>query len=142
MLTCYSLPDATLAKLLRSVGLDYLLRRGSADDASVAWDSMLSEGEKQRIAIARALFHRPRALFLDESTSALDPAAEAAAYEALRAVPDMAIISVAHRPAVVGFHTSQLVLEPAAASADVACTWRITAVGSHLMPPQPSAAPA
>ena len=44
----------------------------------------LSGGERQRIAIARALVRRPRILILDDATSAVDPAIEAAITAAMR----------------------------------------------------------
>ena len=62
---------------------------------------MLSVGEQQRIAFARILLTKPRAVFLDESTSALDEGLELTLYELVRAeLPDMILVSVSHRATV------------------------------------------
>ena len=62
------------------------------------WSMILSGGEQQRLAFARALLYRPDWLFLDEATSALDEAAEQRMYELLRErLPDATVLSIAHR---------------------------------------------
>lgn len=61
--------------------------------------SRLSGGQRQRVAIARALVRRPRLLLLDESTSALDAASEAALQEGLDAVvrAGTTVLAITHR---------------------------------------------
>jgi len=59
---------------------------------------MISGGERQRIALARALLRRPRLLVLDEATSAIDSGSERAIFENLRNLKDRpTIIVIAHR---------------------------------------------
>ena len=83
-------------------------------DESAHWQQLLSGGEQQRLAIARALLNRPDYLFLDEATSALDEESEAWLYQLLRErLPSAAIVSIAHRPAVAGYHEHRLQLVPA-----------------------------
>lgn len=61
----------------------------------------LSAGERQRIALARALLRRPSVLILDEPTAALDGATEARIAEGLRAaLPGATIIVITHKPAL------------------------------------------
>jgi ATP-binding cassette, subfamily B, bacterial len=60
---------------------------------------LLSGGEKQRIAIARALLHDPSVLILDEATSAMDLVTENLVLSALENSPrKRTIIYIAHRP--------------------------------------------
>lgn len=56
----------------------------------------LSDGERQRIALARAVFRRPRILILDEATSGVDSKTESQIYERLREL-GVTLIVVAHR---------------------------------------------
>ncbi|MGN0634130.1 MAG: ABC transporter ATP-binding protein [Oscillospiraceae bacterium] len=62
----------------------------------------LSEGQTQRIAIARAVFSEHPILLLDESTSALDESTEKRLLENLRSMTDKTVIIVTHRPAALG----------------------------------------
>ncbi|KAJ8000102.1 hypothetical protein DPEC_G00201360 [Dallia pectoralis] len=59
--------------------------------------NQLSGGEKQRIAIARALIREPQVLILDEVTSALDTESEHMVQEALASCPSQTVLVIAHR---------------------------------------------
>ena len=61
----------------------------------------LSEGQMQRLAIARALFSESPILLLDEATSALDVDTEKRLLENLRQLTDKTVVIVTHRPAVL-----------------------------------------
>ena len=59
----------------------------------------ISGGQKQRLALARALVGKPRVLILDDCTSALDARTEGRLWERLHEVmPDMTAILIPHRP--------------------------------------------
>ncbi|HSR56641.1 MAG TPA: ABC transporter ATP-binding protein, partial [Candidatus Binataceae bacterium] len=59
----------------------------------------LSVGQKQRIAIARALIRKPDVLILDEPTAPLDPGSEANLMRTLREISrERIVVLVAHRP--------------------------------------------
>lgn len=74
---------------------------------------ILSPGELQRLAFARILLARPDWVFLDESTSNLDAASEAALYALLRQVcPGMTVVSITHRQSVVDMHANRIDLTP------------------------------
>lgn len=61
----------------------------------------LSEGQMQRIAVARAVFSDSPVLLLDEATSALDENTEKRLLENFRQMTDKTVIIVTHRPAAL-----------------------------------------
>ncbi|MBQ8731181.1 MAG: ABC transporter ATP-binding protein [Lachnospiraceae bacterium] len=63
----------------------------------------LSEGQMQRIAIARALYHNAPVILLDEATSALDEATELKVLENIKTLTDKTIIIITHRKAAFSF---------------------------------------
>ena len=101
--------DDRLRAALDKVDLGAL---GGRLDEVARWDQVLSNGERQRLAMARLLIHEPRVIILDDALSALDESAQAAILARLRSeLPDATIVSLAQRPAPAGVHDRQLVLE-------------------------------
>jgi ATP-binding cassette subfamily B protein len=87
----------------RQAGLDELIRRlpEGYDTQAGERGLALSAGERQRIALARALLRKPSVLLLDEPTSALDPATERIVARNLRqSMRGRTVIIITHRPAL------------------------------------------
>ena len=66
----------------------------------------LSEGQAQRLSLARAIISGAPVLLLDEVTSSLDAATEATVLERICALPGRTCIAVTHRPAALALATS------------------------------------
>ncbi len=98
-----------VAKALKLVGLGHLIDQ---IEEEAPWDKTLSGGEKQRLAFARLLLHRPDIIVLDEATSALDPASQDKLMELLtKELSATTIVSVGHRPELEAFHSRKITLE-------------------------------
>jgi len=77
------------------------------------WANVLSGGEQQRLALARALLQEPDWLFLDEASAAMDGPMEERLYAKIkRALPNTAIVSIGHRASLDRHHTRKITLDP------------------------------
>lgn len=110
--------DAAIRKALADVKLPGLAERLNEEQS---WHLILSGGEQQRLAMARALLAKPDWLFLDEATAAIDEAGEAALYATIREeLPGATLVSIGHRSTLVNFHDRRVHLTKSESGAHVA----------------------
>ena len=88
--------DEDLTSILDRVELVYLLERETLNSVQ-DWSEVLSGGEKQRVAIARLIYHRPLYAILDECTSAVSIDVEQRIYKYLTEIIGCSLLSVTHR---------------------------------------------
>jgi putative ATP-binding cassette transporter len=102
--------EAVVRQTVEAVGLGHFLDR--LDEEDTRWEHIFSGGEKQRLAFARALLHRPNMIVMDEATAALDPVSQERLMQlVLERLPEATVVSVGHRAELEAFHTRKLVLE-------------------------------
>lgn len=102
------IPDAALRDVLERVMLPHLV---DLLDEDQDWVKVLSPGEQQRVAFGRVLLTKPKAVFVDEATSAMDEGLELTMYRLLRAeLPGTVVVSVSHRSTVEHHHQQRLEL--------------------------------
>lgn len=100
------LPDDAVRESLAAVGLAHLAQDLAREEN---WAQLLSGGEQQRLAIARALLNRPDWLFMDEPTAALPDDAQATLYKLLKEkLPATTLVSIGHREGLAEFHSRRL----------------------------------
>ena len=95
--------DAALLEAVRIACLDEVITQLPAGIASQVGErgDRLSGGQRQAVAIARALINKPPVLLMDEPTSMMDPATEQRLIANLRGLKDTTILLVTHRMAML-----------------------------------------
>jgi putative ATP-binding cassette transporter len=88
--------DQELIKVLNEVELSEMYRRVGGLEATVDWSATLSNGEQQRLGLARLMLRRPAYVFLDEATTAIDEEGERLIYEKIQGFARL-IVSVGYR---------------------------------------------
>jgi ATP-binding cassette subfamily D (ALD) long-chain fatty acid import protein len=101
--------DHELKQVLEEAKLGYLPDREGGWDTRKEWKDVLSGGEKQRMAIARLLYHEPRYAFIDEGTSAVSSDVEGLLYERCKE-KGITLITISTRASLKRYHTFNLTL--------------------------------
>lgn len=78
--------DRELLEILEKVKLTEMAHRVGGLDAVLDWPNILGTGEQQRLAFARILLIKPKIVFLDEATTAIDPSSARELYAFLPTV--------------------------------------------------------
>jgi ABC-type multidrug transport system fused ATPase/permease subunit len=103
-LGCPTATDEEMTEALRLACADFALALPDGLNARFSEQGGgLSEGQAQRIAIARSLLRPGSIMLLDEATSALDADTERQVLQNLLSKKDRTVIFVTHRPAVVEY---------------------------------------
>jgi putative ATP-binding cassette transporter len=101
-----SVADAEVRAALVAVGLPQIADQLGREEN---WAQVLSGGEQQRLAFARALINRPDWLFMDEATASLPESAQESLYALLRErLPNTTLVSIGHRDSLGQFHARRL----------------------------------
>lgn len=122
-----ALTDADLQAVLEKVCLPDLIAKQGGLGAEKDFAKVLSLGEQQRVSFARVLISKPKFVFLDEATSAMDIPTEAAVYRAL-VETGCTFVSVGHRETILKFHDRALRLFPGG-------TWEVLDAGTIPLTP-------
>ena len=93
--------EEILSSLLVECGLSHLMEK---PDTEADWSHILSLGEQQKLAFVRVFLRKPKWVFLDEATSAMDEETEEKMYRLLTALPGTTVISIGHRSTLDKWH--------------------------------------
>ncbi|GAB1741728.1 hypothetical protein NU219Hw_g7140t1 [Hortaea werneckii] len=101
--------DSDLQTILNQAKLAYLPSREGGWDTRKNWKDVLSGGEKQRISLARLLYHEPRYAIVDEGTSAVSSDVEGLLYETCKS-KGITLITISTRASLKRYHGFLLTL--------------------------------
>ncbi|KAI1638978.1 ABC transporter transmembrane region 2-domain-containing protein [Biscogniauxia mediterranea] len=101
--------EEDLKLVLDAARLGYLPDREGGWDTRKEWKDVLSGGEKQRVGIARLLYHEPHYAIIDEGTSAVSSDVEGLLYETCKE-RGITLITISTRASLKKYHTFNLAL--------------------------------
>ena len=117
--------DIDLERILEDARLGHLLSREGGWDTRKEWKDVFSGGEKQRMGMARLLYHEPRYAFLDEGTSAVSSDVEGVLYETAKE-RGITLITISTRASLRKYHAYNLIL----GLGDEGYDWDMIKIGS------------